>query len=66
MDRLNTGAGVSDVNLEIADVDEETERLAKEVENKFVQKQGLEAQANSLKEQLKQVIIAVYYFSNKI
>jgi hypothetical protein len=55
VDRLNTGAEVSDVNLEIADVARENESISKEVENFFSKKQILEDEANELKEQLKQV-----------
>ncbi|CAB3364224.1 Hypothetical predicted protein [Cloeon dipterum] len=54
VDRLNTGAEVSDVNLEIADVAHESEKISKEVESLFAKKQTLEDESNELKEKLKQ------------
>jgi len=56
VDRLNTGAEVADVNLEIADVVHESERITKEVETMFSKKQIFEDETKELKEQLKQVI----------
>lgn len=56
VDRLNTGAEVSDVNMEIADVARECENVSKEVDNLFSKKQVYEDETKDLKEQLKQVI----------
>ncbi|XP_059476870.1 intraflagellar transport protein 74 homolog [Neocloeon triangulifer] len=54
VDRLNTGAEASDVNMEIAEVARESDKIAHQVDALFAKKQTLEDESNDLKDKLKQ------------